>query len=97
MLYNSHSFSLVIQLMNHSKKRLWAKSRSSQTNYSRLMLTLLLWLPMLQDSHKDIDDEFDIEAEIERELEQETELQAPRSADVRIPIQLQLQVTSEIT
>jgi len=46
-----------------------------------------------QESHKDLDDEFDIEAEIERELEQETQLQTPRSADVRIPMHLQLQVT----
>jgi len=50
---------------------------------------------MVQDSHKDLDDEFDIEAEIERELEQETEMQTQRSADIRIPIHLQLQVTSE--
>ena len=49
-------------------------------------------LLLLQDSHKDLDDEFDIEAEIERELEQETQLQTPRSVDVRIPMHLQLQV-----
>jgi len=50
-------------------------------------------LLLLQESHKDLDDEYDIEAELERELEQETQLQTPRTADVRIPIQLQLQVS----
>jgi len=54
------------------------------------MMTMLL---LLQESHKDLDDEYDIEAEIERELEQETQLHTTRSVDVRIPIHLQLQVT----
>jgi len=57
---------------------------------------MLMLLLLLQESHKDLDDELDIEAEIERELEQETQLQTPRSADVRIPIHLQLQVTAAL-
>jgi len=51
-------------------------------------------LLLLQDSHKDLDDDIDIEEEIERELEQETQLHTPRSADVRIPMHLQLQVSA---